>query len=172
MNPSKFAVALAAILLLDGTQRATGYCPTDCCPADASPKDFEFCTIGCNLPVCATSSTKSSKSPTATAPKSGKTGGHYGISEITSQQLASIQKANKSSFSFLIAGTMIVAAAAFLNIALKWAQKSRQARSINDLDDEEEAVDGFEDEFEDESNEQLRDVFVGEGVEVEIVEAH
>jgi len=65
---------------------------------------------------------------------------------------------------------MIVAAAALLNIALKWAQKSRQARSINDLEEEEAVVDGVEDEFEDESNEQLRDVIVGEGVE--IVEAH
>ena len=91
------------------------------------------------------------------------------INEITSAQLASIQQENKSILSFLIAGTVIAAAAALLNIALKWAQKSRQARSINDLE-EEEAVDGFEDEFEDESNEQLRDVIVGEGVE--IVETH
>ena len=48
------------------------------------------------------------------------------------------------------------------------AQKSRQARSINDLEEEEEAGDGYEVEFEDEyeSNEQLRDVIVGEGVEI------
>ena len=97
--------------------------------------------------------------------------GVTGISEITAQQLASVQKANKTSLSFLIAGTMIVAAAAMLNLAQKWAKKSRQARSINEFEEEEEeeeAVDEFE---EDESNEQLRDVgIVGE--EVEIVETY
>jgi hypothetical protein len=100
--------------------------------------------------------------------------GVTGISEITAQQLASVQKANKTSLSFLIAGTMIVAAAVFLNIALKWARKSRKARSINDLDEEEavdNSVDEFEDEFEDESNEQLRDVSIV-GEEVEIVETY
>jgi len=60
---------------------------------------------------------------------------------------------------------MIVAAAAFLNLAQKWAKKSRQAHSINEFEEEEEeeeAGDGFEDE----SNEQLRDVIIGEGVEI------
>jgi hypothetical protein len=120
-------------------------------------------------PSVAPTETKASK--TFRAPKSGKRG-DYGINDITSQQLESIQKENKSILSFLIAGTVIVAAAAFLNIALnlKWAQKSRQARSINHLDEEEEeeAVDGFEDE----SNEQLRDVVDGEGVEIVEVETH
>ena len=53
----------------------------------------------------------------------------------------------------------------------KWAaQKWRQPRRINDLEEEEEAVDvdGFEDEFEDEPK---HDVIVGEGEgNVEIVE--
>ncbi len=98
--------------------------------------------------------TKASKSPTA--PKSSKV---ETISDITTAQLASIQKENKSILSFLIAGTVIAAAALLLNIAWKWAQNSRQARSINDLEE-------ASDEFEDESNEQLRDVIVGEGVEI------
>jgi len=109
-------------------------------------------------------------STTTKASKSPKSSKAANISQITSKQLASIQQENKSILSFLIAGTVIVAAAALLNIALKWAQKSRQARSINDLEDEEAGADGFEDEFEDESNEQLRDVIVGEGVE--IIETH
>ena len=76
--------------------------------------------------------------------------------------------------SFLIAGTVIVAAAALLNIALKWAQKSRQARSINDLEEEAGDFDGFkEDQFEDEPMHSLSDVIVGEGEgNVEIVETY
>jgi hypothetical protein len=139
-------------------------CPT-CCAAEGT-KEGDFCRANCPLtPSCGGGGGKTGKtSRSPTTAKSSKTGSR--INEITTQQLESIQKANKTSFSFLIAGTMIVAAAAILNIALKWAQKSRQARSIDDLD-EEEAVDGFEDEFEDESNEQLRrDVIVGEGVEI------
>ena len=71
---------------------------------------------------------------------------------------------------------MIVAAAALLNMASKWAQKSRQgqARSINDLEEEEEeTVDGVEDEFEDEPKHYPSDIIVGEGEgegNVEIVE--
>ncbi|KAL7458220.1 hypothetical protein ACHAWC_010360 [Mediolabrus comicus] len=161
MNPSKFAVAvaLAAILLLDGTAARA---PT----VQSVPKPRGLQVKPTSVP---TRRPKASKSPKpTTAPKSSKTGSP--INTITSAQLASIQQENKSILSFLIAGTVIAAAAALLNIALKWAQKSRQARSINDLEEEEEAVDGFEDEFEDESNEQLRDVIVGEGVE--IVETH
>jgi fructoselysine-6-P-deglycase FrlB-like protein len=69
---------------------------------------------------------------------------------------------------------MIVAAAALLNMASKWAQKSRQARSINDLEEEEEEeADGFEDEFEDEPKHYSNDVIIGEGEgNVEIVETH
>ncbi len=138
-------------------------CPSNCC--SANPPCFfnqERCVTVCSLPACG--GTKSSKAPTAKSSKEPDED-----LQITSNELASIQQTNKSILSFLIAGTCIVAAAALLKLA--W--NSRQARSINDLDLDEEAVDGFEeDDFEDESNEhQLRDVVVGEGA-VEIVETH
>ena len=118
-----------------------------------------------------TSPTKASKSPTAKSSKGGVD------ATINANKLASNQQANKSFLSFLIAGTMIVAAAALLNVVWKWAaQKWRQPRSINDLEEEEEEavdVDGFEDDFEDEPKHYSSDVIVGEGEgNVEIVETH
>ena len=115
--------------------------------------DSQFPTFSPTLRLPTNPPTKAAKSPAAKSSKAEE----EGIS-ITAQKLASNQ-APQSSLSFLIAGTVIVAAAALLNIALKWAQKSRQARSINDLDEAAD-VDGFEDEFEDE------DVIVGQGVEI------
>jgi len=135
-----------------------GYqCPTVCCAIGNT-----LCIIECSLPVCA----KTSKSPTAKSSKAPKG------SSITSSNLASNQ-ATKSPISILIAGTMIVAAAAVLNMAWKWAQKRRQPRSINDLEEEED-VDGVKDDFEDEPSEQYsRNVIIREGnIEIVDVEAH
>ena len=160
----KFVVAAAAVLLA-GTQSvaAPTFYPTEYPPTDFPTSIYPTVSPPTVRP------TKASKSPAAKSSKA------VGFS-IASAQLASNQQANKSFLSFLIAGTMIVAAAALLNVAWKWAaQKWRQPRSVNDLEEEEEAVDvdGFEDDFEDEPKHYSSDVIVGEGEgNVEIVETH